>query len=315
MICDVDGTGHREREQGTDTLLIVGVGLIGGSLGLAARQMTGWRVRGLDRPEVLEEALRRGALDEGVSDVATACRGVSLVVLAAPVGAILSHLPGLVRHLDEHTLITDTGSTKRRIVEEARRLLGEAAPRRFLGGHPMAGKEKGSIANADAALFRGTRWLLTPEEGRTAEEVASISPLHRLLLELIAAVGAQPLWMDPAQHDSVLALLSHLPQLVSTALAAALHDAFLNDGEAQAALLAAGGSGVRDMTRLAASPYRVWRDILMSNSDAVDSALTQFQNALDHLRLHLRDRELERTFQDAAELHTELRARQGQSGE
>lgn len=313
----MDGTGHHEQEEGTlsGTLLIVGVGLIGGSLGLAARQATGWRVRGLDRPEVLEEALRRGALDEGVPDLATACRGVSLVLLAAPVGAILTLLPELVRHLDGQTLITDTGSTKRRIVEEARRLLGDAAPRRFLGGHPMAGKERGSIANAEAGLFRGTRWLLTPEAGQSAGEVAALSPGHRQLLALIAAVGAQPLWMDAGRHDHVLALLSHLPQLVSTALAAALHDEFLSDGEAQAELLAAGGSGVRDMTRLAASPYRVWRDILMSNSDAVDSALTQFQNALDHLRLHLRDRELETTFHEAAELHAELRARQGRTEE
>lgn len=303
------GTGHRK--QGQETLLIAGVGLIGGSLGLAARQAPGWRVRGLDRPEVLEQALRLGALDEGVPDVATACRGVSLVVLAAPVGAILNLLPELVRHLEDDVLITDTGSTKRRIVEEARRLLGAAAPRRFLGGHPMAGKEKGAIVNADAGLFRGTRWLLTPEAGISPEQIRTLSPGHGQLLDLIAALGAQPLWMEPARHDHVLALLSHLPQLISTALAAALHDEFLNDGKAQADLLAAGGSGVRDMTRLAASPFRVWRDILMSNSEAVESALTQFQNALEHLRLHLRDRELEATFQDAAELHTELRARQG----
>ncbi len=302
-------TGHRK--QGQETLLIAGVGLIGGSLGLAARQATGWRVRGLDRPEVLEQALRLGALDEGAPDVATACRGVSLVVLAAPVGAILNLLPELVGHLEDDVLITDTGSTKRRIVEEARRLLGAAATRRFLGGHPMAGKEKGAIANADAGLFRGTRWLLTPESGISPEQVRTLSRGHGQLLDLIAALGAQPLWMEPARHDHVLALLSHLPQLISTALAAALHDEFLNDGEAQAGLLAAGGSGVRDMTRLAASPFRVWRDILMSNSEAVESALTQFQNALEHLRLHLRDRELEATFQDAAELHTELRVRQG----
>lgn len=269
-------------------------------------------MRGLDRPEVLEEALRLGALDEGVPDVATGCRGVSLVVLAAPVGAILTLLPGLARHLDEEALITDTGSTKRRIVEEARRVFGDAAPRRFLGGHPMAGKEKGSIAHADAGLFQGTRWLLTPEMGISTAQSGIQTPLHGRLLELIAAVGAQPLWMDPARHDHVLALLSHLPQLVSTALASALHDEFLRNGEAEAELLAAGGSGVRDMTRLAASPYRVWRDILMSNGDAVESALMQFQNALDHLRLHLRDRELETTFHDAAKLHTELRARQGQ---
>lgn len=310
MISSVHGTDHREPEP--STILIVGVGLIGGSLGLALRQSgLNVRVRGTDRPEVLEQSLAAGALDEGVPDLATACLGTSLVMVAAPVGAILDLLPRLVAHLDPGVLITDTGSTKRRIVEEAYRLMGEAAPRRFLGGHPMAGKEKGGIAHADAKLFHGTRWLLTPGPGLSAEAVGVLSPGHRLLLQLISAIGAQPLWMAPDEHDRSLALLSHLPQLVSTALAATLHDAFLGHGEEQAKLLEAGGSGVRDMTRLAASPYRLWRDILMSNSDAIDAALGQFQNALDHLRLHLRDREVESEFCDAAGLHDELRRRQG----
>jgi len=161
-------------------ITIVGTGLIGGSLGLALRQhgFQG-RIVGCDQPEVLETAITRGAIDRGGTDVKQAIRGSDVVVLATPVGAILSLFEKLAPTLPLATLITDTGSTKQQLAERARMVFGAAAPERVLPGHPMAGKELGGIENADPALFRGAVWLITPigiDQQHTARQREYIEP-------------------------------------------------------------------------------------------------------------------------------------------
>ncbi len=144
-------------------ITIVGTGLIGGSLGLALRQH-GFRgtLIGCDRPEVLDAALVRGAIDRGDTDVRQAVEGSDVVVLATPVGGILSAFEKLAPTLPADTIVTDTGSTKVQFVERARMVFGADAGMRVLPGHPMAGKERGGIENAEAGLFRDAVWLITP---------------------------------------------------------------------------------------------------------------------------------------------------------
>jgi prephenate dehydrogenase len=284
------------------TVAIVGTGLIGGSLGLALKH-AGFpaQIRGHDHDDRLRLAGERGAIDVAAKSVAEALAGADLAVLATPIGATLDLLPQIARLSHPPKLITDTGSTKVRIIQTAQHSLGAAAEQ-FIGGHPMAGREVSGIEHADANLFRGTRWILTPLHGRrTSQE-------HSLLLEIIEAVGARVLVLDGETHDRTVAFLSHLPQFLSTALACELHEEFLGDGEGADDLLEAAGNGVRDMVRLAASPYQLWRDIVLTNTDAIDTALQRCQRTLEHLRMSLCTRDLQQMFEQAHELHLALRA-------
>ena len=285
------------------TVLIVGTGLLGGSLGRALKR-SGFAglLRGLDDPEVLAQARALGAIDEAAADLADGVQTADLIVLATPVATVLDLLPKVIALAPPGTLFTDTGSTKVQIMERAAALLGSRADR-FLGGHPMAGNATGGIAASDPELFRGRRWLFCPPSG------SAIPPAFQWYIDLLATIGALPLTLAAQDHDRVLAALSHLPQLLATALAAVLYDRFLGPRpEFPAELLRAAGPGVADMTRLAASPYGVWRDILLTNSREIAGALELLQVELDHLRLHLRDRDTESRFREAAVLQRRLSA-------
>jgi prephenate dehydrogenase len=270
---------------------IIGTGLIGGSLALAWKRhgFTG-RIVGCDRPQVLAQAKACGALDLAVEDPLTACADSDVVVLATPVGAIMSLLERLGPLLAHEILITDVGSTKAGILARAREILGERAAQRFLAGHPMAGKENSGIEQADADLFMGAVWLFTPlpdqdiRSGRLGEFV-----------DWIERIGARVLAMDADRHDRLCAWISHLPQMLSTALAATLQDEFGNDAD----LPAIGGRALREMTRLAQSPYSMWRDIAISNTTNIQEALQRLEQRLAHLRENLRTRELEAEFDTA----------------
>ncbi len=246
--------------QGFRTVTIVGTGLIGASFGLALRR-AGFRGRilGVSSPPALEDALRVGAVDRAAS-LEEAASQSELVFLARPILGILETLPRLDAFVPEHCLVTDAGSTKALIVEQARRSLTRA---RFLGGHPMAGKEKRGAAEAEATLFAGRTWILTPVEPAELQ-----APAAQELLRWIRAIGGRPLMLSPAEHDRIVALTSHLPQLLSTALAATLARQLERPEH-----LAACGPGLLDMTRLAASPFEVWRDILATNERPIREAL------------------------------------------
>ncbi len=272
-------------------LTIIGTGLIGGSLALALKHhgFLG-RIIGCDRAPVLAAAKVRGALDDGFEDPAQACAHSDVVVLATPVGAIIDLLERLGPLLPPETLFTDVGSTKGDVVARGRDLFGDRAPLRLLAGHPMAGKENSGIEQADAALFTGAVWLFTPQPGQEIRRGPGGE-----FVEWIERIGARVLEMDAERHDRICAWISHLPQMLSTALAATLYDEFGNDPD----LEAIGGRALREMTRLARSPYSMWRDIALTNTANIQEALQRLEQRLAHLRENLRTREMEAEFDRA----------------
>jgi prephenate dehydrogenase len=280
-----------------EKVTIVGLGLIGGSWGLALKErgLVAHRV-GFGRASTLARALAVDAVDEGTTDLAKAVLGADLIILAAPVGAILDCLPRLKDTASSKALVTDVGSTKRLICERARETFGKDPI--FLGGHPLAGKERAGVENAAADLFANARYVLTPLEAGHLED-----PRIKAFVSLVSAVGARPYFMDPARHDRALAFLSHLPQLLSSGLASLIAQESLEGG--LPAELAA--SGFRDMTRLAESPYPVWRDICLTNLENIQQALEALVEKLEYMKRHLSDRELEREFQQASKLREKLR--------
>jgi prephenate dehydrogenase len=267
-------------------IAIVGVGLIGGSIGLAVRRsLRGVRVVGIDRRPVLRRARARGALHETTTSLSEGLAGADLVVLALPVDAILRVLPRVARALPPDAILTDVGSTKAAIDRCARR---HGLGARFVGGHPMAGSERSGIAHADGRLFAGAPWVLCPSGGRTGRRHGSGSrnraatrPVRRLSA-LVSRLGARPALLDPRAHDVIVARLSHLPQLVSVALTNAACSR-----EARPFLHLA-GPALRQMSRLADSPPDLWNGILKSNRRAAARALDDVIGELGRLRASLR---------------------------
>jgi prephenate dehydrogenase len=272
-----------------ERVAILGCGLIGGSfaLGLKANGYSG-EIIGWGRAETLEKAEQRGAIDRGTTELSEAVAEADLVYLATPVALIMELLPPVARSVKAGALITDAGSTKARICRLAR----EAVPQGvlFLGGHPMAGKETRGIENADAALLAGSKYVVTPERA----ELMDAAPVKEFFA-WVRRLGAEPMEMDAETHDWVAAMISHLPQLLSTALASAVWDETDDDGLP----VSLAGIGFRDMTRLAASPYEMWRDICLTNSDNIGRALERLEQKLERLRMHLRSKELAEEFAKA----------------
>jgi prephenate dehydrogenase len=277
---------------------IVGLGLLGGSLGLALKKagFTGRIVGYARRDETRQQALRAGAVDEGFANVNEAVLGADLVILATPVAVILDHLPRLQPHLSPQALITDVGSTKRRICALAAEFYTQGPL--FLGGHPMAGKERSGLENADAQLFENARYVLTPIKPKDLND-ARVQAFRAL----VTTIGARPLTTDPASHDLAVAYLSHLPQLLSSGLASLIDEKHAADE----LILEVAASGFRDVTRLADSPYSVWRDICLTNTENIQMALDALIQKLESIKVHLGDRELEREFLAAHQLRDKLR--------
>jgi prephenate dehydrogenase len=191
-------------------------------------------------------------------------------------------------------LVTDVGSTKREIAGMAARLFHQPGRARFLPGHPMAGKESGGAALAEAALFQGATWLFTPVSDGGCENAT-----EREWYGAVSGFGAQVRDLDAARHDEVCAWVSHLPQMLSTALAALLEDEFADDAEGMAAVQAIGGRALRETTRLGASPYSMWRDIAMTNTENVAATLLALEQRLTHIRENLKTPELREEFATA----------------
>jgi prephenate dehydrogenase len=272
-------------------ITIVGTGLIGGSLALALRKRGfAGRIMGCDRESALKKAKMRGVIDSGFVEPADAVRGSQLVVLATPVLAIVDLIGRLGPGLPAGTLLTDVGSTKAAVVEQALHVFGKNAGKRFLGGHPMAGKENSGVDYADADLFQNAVWFLTPLPGQSLNQ-----GLFAEFAGWIDQIGARIAMLPAQDHDRLCAWISHLPQMISTALAAALVEEF---GE-EAPLLPAGGRALREMTRIAASPYSMWRDIAISNKKNIEGALFKVEQRLAHIRENLATRALAEEFEIA----------------
>jgi prephenate dehydrogenase len=279
---------------------IVGTGLIGGSFALAARPaLTGAWVIGWDKPEVLTRAVADGVVDEGRPALGDALAGADLIYVALPVGLTIAMLPEIARYAAPGALVTDAASTKRAVCAAAGRCFSGAAL--FLGGHPMAGNEGSGLAAAEATLFRGAKYALIAGAS-TPETDARVQKFSQLVSEF----GGTPMWMDAATHDRAAAMVSHLPQLLAVALACVARESTDQTGLP----LTLAGRGLRDALRLAGSPYSVWRDIVLTNTDNLDAALDRVSQAIEHLRVNLRQRELEDEFAAANEVYKILRSLQ-----
>jgi prephenate dehydrogenase len=270
-------------------ITIIGTGLMGGSFGLALKKhgFSG-RIVGCDREPALARAKAAGAIDECIAEPVQASCGSQVVLLATPVGVILDLIGRIGPILAENTLLTDVGSTKSEIAARAQAAFGATAATRFLPGHPMAGKARSGIEQADAALLEDAVWLVTPLPGQNLER-----GLSGEFLDLVRGIGARVVALDLACHDRVCAWISHLPQMLSTALAASVLDELGDDPE----LLAIGGRALREMTRIAASPYSMWRDIALTNSKNIEEALVRLEQRLAHIRENLRTPELKAEFE------------------
>jgi prephenate dehydrogenase len=280
-----------------DKIGIIGLGLIGGSIALAARQL--WPkalVIGVDNKDVLETAMRLHAIDVAADDLIVLAEA-DIVILAAPVKTNIALLAELDENIRQPAVITDTGSTKRGMADAARAL----PPRfTFIGGHPLAGAAQGGLEHARPDLFSGRPWLLTSASARTDDPRAPAKqddggPALAKLTEFVQALGAVPRVMGVQAHDRLLAFLSHLPQLTASALMQVVGDSVGQEG------LALAGRGLADTTRLASSPPDIWRDIAATNADEIGPALDALIALLQDLRRDLPDGDkLADVFTDAA---------------
>ncbi|HEX9069178.1 MAG TPA: prephenate dehydrogenase/arogenate dehydrogenase family protein [Ktedonobacterales bacterium] len=253
-------------------IAIMGLGLMGASLGMALRSggFDG-TIAGYDaQVEVARRARERGAMDEPCVTPAAAVAGADLVVLATPISVIPAVMAGMAPHLAPDAIVTDLASVKQQIIQWAER--GIPSPERFVGGHPMAGSESGGVESARADLYAGCAWCLTP--------VAHTSPMAlRRVSQLTSMLGASPMVLDPAAHDEAVALVSHLPRLVAVALALTASRSAI---WSRAAPLAAGG--FRDTTRVASGDSGMLRDICATNRAALLATVDAYLETLRTLR-------------------------------
>jgi prephenate dehydrogenase len=302
----LDTTVVEQLGSGIRRIAILGTGLIGTSIGLALRAngFTG-AIFGWDpHPAFLAQARTMGAVDPAVAgdpdqDPFVCAAAADVIVLAGPVFTIADWLEQLQPILSPTQLVTDVGSVKGFLIERAGSLYNGQDQPGWLPGHPMAGKEQSGAAHAEATLFDGSAWLFTGFDGPESI-VLPEHPYQAEWLEWIGRFGARAELLSPARHDALCAAVSHLPQMVATALSAMLQERFGqqlagDDG----ALQRIGGRALREMTRLGASPYSMWRDIAIANEEAVAAVLLAMEQELAHLRENLKGPELRHSFEDA----------------
>jgi prephenate dehydrogenase len=250
---------------------IIGVGLMGGSIGMALRSRGVSRyVSGYDSPAALADAISVGAIDPGAgakTSLREIAEGADVILLAVPIHAMRQVLEELAPHVEPHTIITDIGSIKSSIVKWGEAAIGDA----FIAGHPMAGSEKTGVLNARADLFEGAAWaFITPEE--PGEYSPLLRARHETLCKIVTAIGARPVLTTAAHHDRAAALVSHLPHLISYAY----NETIETDPEVSLAHQLAAGS-YRDLTRVAASDPVLWRDVFLENREWLLYALARYR--------------------------------------
>jgi len=281
-----------------DRISIIGTGLIGGSLALSWQERRpDCTIVGHDTPEILTAAEERGAIDEKAADPITAVEGADLVVLATPLATILKLLDTIAEHVPDGAFITDVGSVKQPVMDQATDVLPNHV--HFLGGHPMAGAEASGVDHADPLLFENAVYALSLPSDRGPDALDdALAPV----VDLLEDTGARPLHLAPDRHDRLVAAMSHLPQLLAIALANTAAEADDKVDEDSNLALELAGGGFRDMTRIAASPFDMWRDILVGNEGAILDAMSNFRRTLRELRNRLIENDLdalEDAFADA----------------
>ena len=272
-------------------IAIIGLGLIGGSMGLALKKVADLELVGFARrPEVASKALSIGAVDRAEGNLLSAVEEASLVIIATPVVAIKEILAQIGERLAQGCIVTDTASTKAQVMGWAEEFLPSSVS--FIGGHPMAGKEASGIEAADADLFAGCTYCLVPGRRATAEAINVVEGL-------VGQIGARPIFLDASEHDSLVAAISHLPLLLSAALVSATTR---SPSWPKMAKLAA--TGFRDLTRLASGNPEMSRDICLTNREPILHWIDEYIKELGEFRRLVGEggQEMEQAF---------IRARQG----
>lgn len=279
-------------------VVIIGVGLMGGSLGMALknRRLAGEVVGVFRQKDKIETALHLGAVDRGTTSLPQALKGADLVIVGTPVGATLQVLEEMKPYLEEATLVTDLGSTKKEITLRAEEILPPQVY--FVGGHPMTGSEEGGVEAANPYLLENALYVLTATPGTPGQALEAL----RVMVE---EVGSQPLIMDPEEHDLIVATVSHLPHLSAVTLVNTLREtgAHLD----KALFLAAGG--FKDSTRIAMGDPLMWRDICLSNGDMILKCLRAFREQIERLEKNIEDRqgeEIKRELEKARQLRKSI---------
>jgi len=264
---------------GFKSIAIIGVGLIGGSLGMALKKEgVNSRISGIDRLNIIKKAITLGAIDTGTDDLVKGIQGADLIIIATPIGTILKLLAKIAPHLKEKCLVTDTGSTKTEIMNEAAHTLPDYVD--FIGGHPMAGSEKFGIDAANAGLFKGKPYILI-SQNKPGENSG-----YGKIFKLISRIGAHALKMSACEHDRIAAAVSHLPQLIAISLTNL--SGFLAKNEDNENFFKASGSAFEDMTRIASSSFEMWRDIFTTNNEVVIEMIGKFKRDLDEVERKLK---------------------------
>lgn len=266
------------------TVGIVGVGLIGGSLGMCLSAKTDFRVVGWDvSSESLDTAVRIGAVSHRSSDLQALCAESDVVIIATPISVALDLLPVVLSSVGPDCVVTDVCSTKQRMVDLALTCAaGDTAPV-FVGGHPMAGSERQGISAADPYLFENALYVLTPPLC-DREENPRVRRAVETLSDLIRQTGARLALMSPEDHDFMAAVVSHLPHVIAVALVETL-DSYTEEHPSVSAMAA---GGFRDATRVASGDPELWTDILLSNAENVCEAIDRFSQVLSELQFLLK---------------------------
>ena len=279
-------------------ITIIGVGLIGGSLGLALKEKhLNFKIVGIDKQEIIEKAIARGAIDEGTVNLEEGIKEADIIIIATPVKTILNILTQINPFLKKGCLVTDTGSTKKQIVQKANKILSKDIF--FIGGHPMAGSEECGIESADPYLFHNKTYILTPALKSNLRALKKVS----LLIKMI---GAKKLILDPLEHDRIVSAVSHLPQIIAVSLINTIGELALRGNNYN--YVKAVGEGFKDMTRIASSPYKMWEDICDTNQENILEIIQEFKNYLEVIEHKLKNNpnSLKEEFQKASKLRETL---------
>jgi len=262
---------EEESDFSFNKITIIGVGLIGGSFGLALKEnKPNFKIAGIDKQKIIEKAIARGAIDEGTVNLEEGIKEADIVIIATPVKTILNILTQIDPFLKRGCLVTDTGSTKGQIVERANKVLSKDVF--FIGGHPMAGSEKYGIEEADSHLFQDKTYILTPANK------SNLMALEKIFL-LINTIGTKRLILDPLEHDRIVGAVSHLPQIIAVSLTNMIGT--LAQGENNNNYFKTIGEGFKDMTRIALSPYKIWEDICGTNKETILEMIQKYKQCLN----------------------------------
>ena len=266
-------------ESGFKKITIVGVGLIGGSLGMAIKAGSiNVQIVGVDKLKIIEKAIALGAIDKGTDNLLDGIQNADLIIIATPIGTILEILAKIAPHLKEKCLVTDTGSTKTEIMKEANRILPSYVD--FIGGHPMAGSERFGIDAANIQLFKNKPYILTSQNKSNQEALGK-------MCRVTSMIGAHVLKMKAEEHDRITAAVSHLPQLIAISLINL--SGFLAEKENNENFFKATGSAFADMTRIASSSFDIWKDIYGTNNKSVIEMIDKFKKYLDKIEDKLKN--------------------------